>query len=106
MQSMECLPCESCQDVEWSEKRNKVAAAAAGGLFAAGAWFAIDASVTDYNNTNDLYHLCGVFSFLSLVMVNTVNNSQLQGDSMYEGGLLGGAAAKIWFFFGLLMGFG
>ena len=68
--------------------------------------FIIDASVSDHKNTNDLYHLCGVFSALSLFMVNTVSNGQLQGDSLYTEGLCGGVGAKIWFFLGFLVGFG
>merc|ERR1712241_1366868 len=52
------------------------------------------------------YHLCGVFGALSLFMVNTVSNGQLQGDSLYTDGLLGGVGAKIWFFLGFLVGFG
>ena len=65
-----------------------------------------DASVSDHDNTRDLYHLCGVFGALSLFMVNTVSNGQLQGDSLYTDGLLGGVGAKIWFFLGFLVGFG
>ena len=41
-----------------------------------------------------------------MFMVNTVNNGHLQGDALYTDGLLGGVAAKIWFFVGLLIGFG
>ena len=105
MQSMECLPCESCQDVEWSEKRNKVAAAAAGGLFAAGAWFAIDASATYYEDTRDVFHLCGVFATIAMFMVNAVSNSLLRGEGFTDG-CLGPVGARIWFFFGFMMGFG
>jgi len=61
--------------------------------------------VTDADNTKDIFHLCGVFSFLSMLMVNTVSNGQLRGEA-YTDGLLGGVAAKIWFFFGFMMGFG
>lgn len=67
--------------------------------------YSVDASVTDADNTKDIYHLCGVFSFISMLMVNTVSNGQLRGEA-YTDGLLGGAAAKIWFFFGFMMGFG
>lgn len=41
-----------------------------------------------------------------MFMVNTVSNGHLQGDALYTDGLLGGVAAKIWFFLGLLIGFG
>jgi len=92
--------------VEWPEYRNKICAVISGGLFSVGWWLAIDASVSDGANTKDLYHLCGVFSALSMFMVNTVTNGHLQGDALYTDGLLGGVAAKIWFFLGLLIGFG
>ena len=66
-----------------------------------------DASVTDHENTKDLYHLCGVFSVLSLLMVNTISNGHLQSDGgLYTDGILSGVAAKIWFFVGFLFGFG
>ena len=65
-----------------------------------------DASVSDHANTRDLYHLCGVFGALSMFMVNTVSNGHLTGESLYTDGILGGVAAKIWFFIGLLVGFG
>ena len=66
-----------------------------------------DASVTDHENTKDLYHLCGVFSVLSLLMVNTISNGHLQSDGgLYTEGILSGVAAKIWFFVGFLFGFG
>jgi len=61
--------------------------------------------VTDPDNTKDLFHLCGVFSFLSMLMVNMVSNGQLRGES-YTDGMFGVVAAKIWFFFGFLIGFG
>ena len=67
---------------------------------------ASDASVSDHANTRDLYHLCGVFGALSMFMVNTVSNGHLTGESLYTDGILGGVAAKIWFFIGLLVGFG
>ena len=37
--------------------------------------------------------------------VNAVSNGQLRGESFTEG-CLGVRGARIWFFFGLLMGFG
>jgi len=94
-----------CPDLDLSESRNKICSLVAGGLFSVAWWLAIDASVTDPDNTKDLFHLCGVFSFLSMLMVNMVSNGQLRGES-YTDGMLGIVAAKIWFFFGFLMGFG
>jgi len=101
-----CLPCDSCRDIEWTEYRNKICAISAGGLFSLGWWLAIDASAVNHADTNDLYHLCGVFSAVSMFMVNTVSNGHLQGDSLYTDGVCGGVAAKIWFFLGFLIGFG
>ena len=66
----------------------------------------VDASITDHENTKDLYHLCGVFSVLSLLMVNSISNGHLQSDGLYTDGILSGVAAKIWFFVGFLFGFG
>ena len=68
--------------------------------------FIPDASITDHENTKDLYHLCGVFSVISLVMVNSISNGHLQSDGLYTDGILSGVAAKIWFFVGFLFGFG
>ena len=53
-----------------------------------------------------MFHLCGVFSAISLLMVNTISNGHLQSDSLYTDGVLNGVAAKIWFFVGFLIGFG
>merc|ERR1712059_27888 len=106
MGTMECCPCESLRErFDLAENRNKVAAILSGGLFFTGWWLAIDASVSNYPNTRDMFHLCGVFSAISMFMVNTVSTSQLRGEA-YTEGVLGGVSAKIWFFFGFLMGFG
>jgi len=102
---MECN-CFSClQDIEISESRNKICSIVAGALFSIGWWCAIDASVTDPNNIKPIYHLCGVFGCISMFMINNASNGQLRGDA-YTDGLLGGIAAKVWFFLGCLMGFG
>ena len=127
---MDCLPCERCREVDWPEYRNKNCAILAGTLFTVGWWLALgeisqsqyshfltniiiiiilfipDASITDHENTKDLYHLCGVFSVISLVMVNSISNGHLQSDGLYTDGILSGVAAKIWFFVGFLFGFG
>lgn len=101
---MECF--ESIQErLNLSENRNKYAALISGALFFSGWWLALDASVSNYESTKDIFHLCGVFSALSMFMVNTVSNGQLRGEA-YTEGVLGGLGAKIWFFFGFLMGFG
>ena len=46
-----------------------------------------------------------MFASISLFMVNAVRNSLLRGDG-YTDGCLGAVGARIWFFFGLMMGFG
>lgn len=91
-------------NIDWSEKRNKVASVIAGGLFFSGWWFALDASISHYEDTMDVFHLCGVFSTLSMIMVNSVSNSVIRGESFTEG-VLGVGGARIWFFVGFLMGF-
>jgi len=96
---------ESCANIDLGERRNKIAAIAAGFLFFTGWWFAIDASATDHINTKDIFHICGVFATISMFMVNLVSNGQLRGES-YTDGCLGVMGARIWFFFGFLMGFG
>ena len=77
-----------------------------GFLFFAGWWFAIDASASDYANTRDVFHLCGVFSAISMFMVNSVSNEQLRGEGLTDGVCGNGVGPKIWFFFAFLMGFG
>jgi len=103
---LESLPCTACHDIDLTEKRNKIASISSGFLFFAGWWFAIDASASDYKNTRDVFHLCGVFSALSMMMVNSVSNDQIRGEGSTGGLCDGGVAAKVWFFFGFLMGFG
>ena len=91
-------------NIDWSEKRNKVASVLAGGLFFSGWWFALDASISHHGDTLDVFHLCGVFSTISMIMVNSVSNSVIRGESFTEG-VLGVGGARIWFFVGFLMGF-
>ena len=91
-------------NIDWSEKRNKVASVLAGGLFFSGWWFALDASISHHADTLDVFHLCGVFSTISMIMVNSVSNSVIRGESFTEG-VLGVGGARIWFFVGFLMGF-
>ena len=98
--SFECL-----QNVDLNEKRNKIASIVSGFLFFSGWWFAIDASATYYEDTRDVFHLCGVFATISMFMVNAVSNSLLRGEGFTDG-CLGPVGARIWFFFGFMMGFG
>jgi len=101
---LESLPCEACH-VDLGEKRNKIASIVSGFFFFSGWWFAFDVSATDYQNTLDVFHVCGVLSAVSMFMINSISNEQLRGES-YTDGVCGGVGAKIWFFFGFLTGFG
>ena len=92
-------------NIDWSEKRNKIAASVAGFLFFSGWWFALDASISDHVDTRDVFHLCGVFSTISMIIVNMVPNSVIRGDSAFTEGCLGPIGARIWFFIGFMMGF-
>ena len=102
---LEACPFECLQNVDLNEKRNKIASIASGFLFFSGWWFAIDASATYYEDTRDVFHLCGVFATISMFMVNAVSNSLLRGEGFTDG-CLGPVGARIWFFFGFMMGFG
>ena len=87
-------------NIDWSEKRNKIASVLAGALFFSGWWFALDASISHYKDTMDVFHLCGVFSTISMIMVYSV----IRGESFTEG-VLGVGGARIWFFVCFLMSF-
>ena len=52
----------------------------------------------------DVFHLCGVFSTISMFMVNSVSNGLLRGEGFTEG-ICGSVGARIWFFMGFMMGF-
>jgi len=90
------------------DRRNLVASVASGALFFFGWWLAIDAAVV-YPNKDDLkdvFHICGVFATISMFMVNGVSSATLESPDSYTNGCLGVRGARIWFFFGCLMGFG
>lgn len=65
----------------------------------------MDASASYNSETRDVFHLCGVFASISMFMVNAVSNSLLRGEGFTDG-CLGPVGARIWFFFGFMMGFG
>ena len=92
--------------VEAGDKRNKFASIISGILFFSGWWFAIDAAAVYPEKTElkDVFQICGVFGTISFFMVNAVSNEQLRGDS-YTEGCLGVRSARVWFFFGFLLGF-
>ena len=102
---LEALPFDFLQNVDLSEKRNKIASIIAGFMFFSGWWFALDASASYHQDTRDIFHLCGVSATISMFMVNAVSNSLLRGEG-FSDGCLGPIGARIWFFFGFMMGFG
>jgi len=102
---LEALPFDFLHNIDLSEKRNKIASIISGFFFFSGWWFALDASATYHQDTRDVFHLCGVFATISMFMVNAVSNSLLRGESFTDG-CLGPVGARIWFFFGFMMGFG
>jgi len=104
LDNMQLPNVEGC--VEVGDKRNKVASIVSGILFFSGWWFAIDAAAVHPEKTElkDVFQICGVFGTISFFMVNAVSNGQLRGDS-YTEGCLGVRSARIWFFFGFLLGF-
>jgi len=102
-----CLDNMQVPTVEVGEKRNKYASILSGILFFSGWWFAIDAAAVHPEKTElkDVFQICGVFGTISFFMVNAISNGQLRGES-YTEGCLGVRSARVWFFFGFLLGFG
>jgi len=102
-----CLDSMQMPQVEVGEKRNKYASILSGILFFSGWWFAIDAAAVHPEKTElkDVFQICGVFGTISFFMVNAISNGQLRGES-YTEGCLGVRSARVWFFFGFLLGFG
>ncbi|KAF7265366.1 transmembrane protein 50B [Rhynchophorus ferrugineus] len=86
------------------DKRNAYASLLAGLLFFTGWWIIIDSATIKPGQIPAGYWMCGVAGTLSLIMVNSVSNAQMNGDS-YEGGCLGTRGARIWVFLGFVMGF-
>lgn len=104
LDNMQLPNVEGC--VEVGDKRNKFASIISGILFFSGWWFAIDAAAVHPEKTElkDVFQICGVFGTISFFMVNAVSNGQLRGES-YTEGCLGVRSARVWFFFGFLLGF-
>ena len=79
-----------------------------------GWWLAIDAAAVytakseeGYKtDLKDVFHICGVFATISMFMINGVSSAALESPDSYTDGCLGTNGARIWFFFGCLMGFG
>nr|ACO15157.1 Transmembrane protein 50A [Caligus clemensi] len=92
---------------DFENKRNVITSILSGFLFATGWWFAIDISVL-YGGTSDympIFHICGAFSTISMIMLNMVTNDHLEGGDTV-GGCCGSVGAKVWFFSGFVMAFG
>jgi len=112
-----CLERIRVPDMEWfreGNRRNLVASVVSGVLFFFGWWLAIDAAAV-YTDTDkdgyktelkDVFHICGVFATISMFMINGVSSAALESPDSYTDGCLGTNGARIWFFFGCLMGFG
>ncbi|XP_014211935.1 transmembrane protein 50A [Copidosoma floridanum] len=101
---LENVQIASCLWFEGGDKRNALASMVAGTLFFLGWWFMIDAHTKYPDDTSNGYLICGICGTLSLLMVNSVTNSQIRGDA-YDGGCLGARGARGWLFIGFVMGF-
>lgn len=93
----------SCVWFESGEKQNIIASIFAGILFFTGWWFIIDAEVK-YDNSIKAAHVCGVMATLSLIMINSVSNAQVRGET-YTGGCMGPRGSRLWLFLGFVIGF-
>ncbi|KRT84383.1 hypothetical protein AMK59_2587, partial [Oryctes borbonicus] len=92
-----------CVWFEGGDKRNALASILAGFLFFLGWWIVIDAETSNPKQIA-AGHVCGVFGTLSLIIINSISNSQIRGDA-YEGGCLGPRGARVFLFFGFVLGF-
>ncbi|XP_026315608.1 transmembrane protein 50A [Hyposmocoma kahamanoa] len=103
MNCFENVTMPSCVWFESGEKRNIVSSIFAGILFFTGWWFIIDSSAV-HGDLPKAAHVCGVFATLSLIMVNSVSNAQVRGET-YTGGCMGPRGARLWLFLGFVVGF-
>ncbi|CAH1646830.1 unnamed protein product [Spodoptera littoralis] len=104
MSCFENMTMPSCVWFESGEKRNIVASIISGLLFFTGWWFIIDAATVYPGNLPNASHVCGVMATLSLIMVNSVSNAQVRGET-YTGGCMGPRGARLWLFLGFVVGF-
>ncbi|XP_053613205.1 transmembrane protein 50A [Plodia interpunctella] len=104
MNCCENLSMPNCVWFEGGEKRNIIASIVAGLLFFAGWWFIIDAASVYKADLPNAVHVCGVMATLSLIMVNSVSNAQVRGET-YTGGCMGPRGARLWLFLGFVVGF-
>ncbi|VVC93155.1 transmembrane protein 50A [Leptidea sinapis] len=104
MNCLDNVTLPSCVWFESGEKRNILASIISGILFSAGWWFIIDAASVYPGELIGSSHICGVMATLSLVMVNSVTNAQVRGET-YTGGCMGPCGARLWLFMGFVVGF-
>ncbi|KPJ12920.1 Transmembrane protein 50B [Papilio machaon] len=99
MSCFENVNLPNCVWFDGDDKRNTVASILAGVFYFAGWWFIIDAASVYPGDLPNASYVCGVMATLSLVMVNSVSNAQVRGDT-YSGGCMGPRGARIWLFMG------
>ncbi|XP_067675653.1 transmembrane protein 50A-like isoform X1 [Haliotis asinina] len=96
-----------CDCIELGERRNMVASIISGIMFFSGWWIVIDAAAVypDMKDFNHAYHTPVVIGTVAFFRINSVSNGQIRGES-YTNGCMGQTGARIWLFFGFLLGFG
>ncbi|XP_023943286.2 transmembrane protein 50A-like [Bicyclus anynana] len=104
MSCFENITMPSCVWFESGEKRNIYASISSGLLFFAGWWFIIDTISVYPGELPNAAHVCGVMATLSLLMINSVSNAEVRGET-YTGGCMGPRGAKVWLFIGFVVAF-
>ncbi|CAF1575566.1 unnamed protein product [Rotaria magnacalcarata] len=98
-----------CQDLNLRERfnRNTIASILAGVIFAIGWWIIIDGTCQypSHADFNKIYFIIGSIGTLALILVNSVSNSQVRGES-YSDGCIGQVGARIILFIAFLLAFG
>lgn len=95
----------SCFWFSPENQRNTFASILAGVLFFSGWWFLIDAISTHPGETKAIHIILGIMGTISLVMVNSVTQAQINGDTQFSGGFMEARGARIWIFVGFVLGF-
>ncbi|ENN74538.1 transmembrane protein 50B [Dendroctonus ponderosae] len=103
---MDCFSNVNMPGCLWFEgnRKNAYASMVAGLLFFTGWWIIIDSETVHPGQIPAGYWMCGVAGTVSLIMVNSVSNALMRGDS-YDGGCMGTRGARVWIFLGFVMGF-
>lgn len=73
--------------------------------FFTGWWFLIDAMALYPHSMDAIHVILGILGTISLFMVNSVTQAQLNGDVGYSGGCMEARGARIWIFVGYVLGF-